>query len=419
MKNKRDSFPHQIRCGLLLVLSLLLISPFTWAGTETRTDGVLHIQNSSTPEKGVEKLNLKELWRAGGPDDEETIFGIVNQAAQDKEKNIYLLDTQLSQVHIFSPDGEQITSLSREGDGPGEVRFPVDMTFMPDGTLGILQPFPGKVTKISLAGDPMGTVTVGDPADGGFVMLIDAQSRAGHLLMGGTNISISAAAQSITNFLASFDPEGKELVRFAESTYHLNLAALHMVEKDQYFPHQRHWAIGPDNRIFVANYRDEYKIDVYNIDGSLDRVISRDYTSPKRTPQERRRMESFIEAQAANSPIEIKMDFADTEPAITTLFVDDNGNLWVASGISGRDQADGIMRTYDQFDSEGHFIRQIAVPCEGDGTKDGLIFAGADRVLLITGYVDALQGTLRGAGVAMPTSEDGDEDPMMVVCYSF
>ncbi len=130
-------------------------------------------------------------------------------------------------------------------------------------------------------------------------------------------------------------------------------------------------------------------------------------------------MERLIEAQAANSPIEIKMDFADTEPVILTLFVDAQGYLWVANSAGSSDQAEGVMRTYDQFDPEGHFIKQIAIPCEGDGTKDGLIFAGENRMLWITGYVNALQGAMRGAGVATPVSEDDDEDPMMIVCYSF
>jgi hypothetical protein len=406
------------RWVVVMWLLLCLVSQRVDAGTTEKIDGIVHIINGATPSQGVETLQPKELWRAGGADDDEVIFGIVNQAVQDQNKNIYLLDSQLSLVHVFSPEGDVMPSLSREGDGPGEVRFPVDMTFLPDGTLGILQPFPGKVKKLSLGGDPMGQITIGDPTEGGFVMLIDAQSRGEHLLMGGTNMSLSAAAQNITNFLASFDSEANEIVRYEENTYHLNLAAIHMVEKDQYFPHQRHWAIGPDGRVYVASYRDEYKINVYNLDGTIDRVICRDYAAPKRSAKELKRMTDLINAQAANSPIELKMDFADTEPVISTLFVDAKGYLWVANSESGKNQTDGIMRTYDQFDDAGHFIKQIAVSCEGDGTKDGLIFAGEGRMLLITGYVNAQMGALRGAGVAMPATED-DEDPMMVVCYSF
>ena len=34
---------------------------------------------------------------------------------------------------MYSPDGERLTILSREGDGPGETRIPANLLFMPDG----------------------------------------------------------------------------------------------------------------------------------------------------------------------------------------------------------------------------------------------------------------------------------------------
>ena len=293
------------------------------------------------------------------------------------------------------------------------------MTFLPDGSLGILQAFPGKITKVNLSGEPMGQLTIGNPTDGGFVMLIDTQARGENLLLGGTRMALTSGVQKLTNFLASFDEEANELVRFEESTNELNLANLHIVEDDQYFPHMRHWSISPENQVYVASYRNEYKINVYNIDGQLARVISRDYKAPVRTTEQRERMEGFIEAQSANSPVSIQMDFSDTEPVISSLFVDESGRLWVANSSSGIDEADGIMRTYDQFDRDGNFVKQIAVECEGDGEKDGLIFTDNHRIVLITGFAQAAQGMLRGAGVATPAGEDEDDDPMMVICYEY
>ena len=37
---------------------------------EKMIDGVLHVQNSSTPTQGVVNLKMKELWSAGGDDDD-------------------------------------------------------------------------------------------------------------------------------------------------------------------------------------------------------------------------------------------------------------------------------------------------------------------------------------------------------------
>ena len=38
-----------------------------------------------------------------------------------KMLNVYLLDHHLKQVEVISPDGEHLLTLSREGDGPGEL----------------------------------------------------------------------------------------------------------------------------------------------------------------------------------------------------------------------------------------------------------------------------------------------------------
>ena len=53
----------------------------------------------------------------------------------DDDGNIYLLDSQLSEVKVFSPDGEPLKTLSREGDGPGEFRALSSVHVLPGDTL--------------------------------------------------------------------------------------------------------------------------------------------------------------------------------------------------------------------------------------------------------------------------------------------
>ena len=99
-------------------------------------------------------MELEEIWRIGGEDDEDVLLGIITRALVDEEDNIYLLDQQLSEVQVFSSDGEYMKTLGREGSGPGEVTRPGDFLFMPDGTLGLVQIFPGKIVKVDLNGVP-------------------------------------------------------------------------------------------------------------------------------------------------------------------------------------------------------------------------------------------------------------------------
>ena len=94
------------------------------AGEEVDKDGVLHVMNGAKPSEGNETVELEEVWRHGGEDDEE-FFGMISQCVVGDDGTIYLLDTRMSEVPVYSPDGERLDTLSREGDGPGRDADPL------------------------------------------------------------------------------------------------------------------------------------------------------------------------------------------------------------------------------------------------------------------------------------------------------
>lgn len=73
------------------------------------------------------------------------LLGMITKALTDADGSLYLLDGRMMQVHVFSPDGQFRRSLSRSGEGPGEVNNATDMPWMPDETHGILQGLPGRI----------------------------------------------------------------------------------------------------------------------------------------------------------------------------------------------------------------------------------------------------------------------------------
>ena len=68
---------------------------------------------------------------------------------------------------------ELVNTLGRQGSGPGEVNNPGDFVLMPDGTLGMVQIFPGKIVKLNLDGTPAGVFqpAFGEATAGGFLAL--------------------------------------------------------------------------------------------------------------------------------------------------------------------------------------------------------------------------------------------------------
>jgi hypothetical protein len=396
-----------------LALALMLVTG-AGAGEVATVDGVTHIKNSATPSDGTETLELKELWRAGGESD-DAIFGLIIKCLVDKEGNIYLLDTQLNEVQVYSPDGTQIKTLSREGDGPGEIRGPADMLFLPDGTLGILQAMPGKIVKVDLQGDPAGTITAssGD-ASSGIVVFTNAAGNENGLIISGVKIAPQEGGQNRTHFIASFDLEGNEKVRYYEQNQVWDFSNFELSEKGQYFPHGRYTALSEDGRVYTTPHRNEYKINVYKPDGTLDRVIEREYEPVRRNEDEMNVINAAMDAARTQFPFEIKTSVEETEPDISRLFIDHEGQLWVLTSRGQRVEDENVIAAYDVFDRDGNYIKKVNVAGDGDGRRDFLMFAGDDRVVLVTGLLDAAMN-MQGIG----GGDDEEAAPMEIICFEY
>ena len=144
-------------CTALHAVMVPEVGAGPWQGTVTMRDGVEHVTNPKEPMEAPATIVLQEEWRIGGDTEaEEEFFGVIAQIAMGPEGDIYLLDQQLTEVKVFSRDGEYLRTLGREGEGPGEFRRPEDMFLLPDGNVGVLQLAPGRIVKLSPQGEPMG-----------------------------------------------------------------------------------------------------------------------------------------------------------------------------------------------------------------------------------------------------------------------
>ncbi len=412
----------------LLAAALCLLAAPAGGGQEKdiekQIDGVLHVQNRGSPAQGIETWRLEELWRAGGEDDADVFFGLIGQVRSDQEGNIYLLDGQLSEVKVFSPAGKLVKTLSREGDGPGEVRGPNDMILLPDGRVGLTQTFPGRVVLVDQDGQPAGGFTLGaaDPTQGGFTLVRGVRNGGGNLVFGVENATQGADQQSQnrTSLLASYDLEGVRGVVYHEYDWVFTFDRF-KIDDDKFMDFAvRRFDVGPDGRVYTAADREHYAITVYRADGTVDRVIERDCSARRRTDEEKAELRELFEMAVRQIPIPTEIEIGETEPPISWLLngvqVRQDGFLWVLTDAGTRDQPPGVMQTYDVFDPAGHFVRQVSMVCAGDPQEDSLFVVGQDRMLLVTGFMDALRAVLGGG--ATPEGEEQEEAaPVQVICY--
>ncbi len=398
----------------VLCLTLVLGASLVLAGEEETRDGVLHIVNGVNSSHGLQTLVMEEAWRAGGEDGED-FFGLISQVLVGDDGNIYLLDTRLSEVPVYSSDGERLVTLSHEGEGPGETRNPSDMLMMPNGTLGLVQSFPGKVVTIDLEGNPTGDFK---PTldDGSFLSLKDCLANIdGQITVSGRTYKQESPTVGLqTHFVSNFDADGVEVVRMAQVENKMDFSNFDSSEDEQGEIGYRKVAVGPDGRIYIGKVRNQYSIEVFLPDGTLDRIIERQYTHRQRTDVEYNRVKTQSDAQVARLP-GAKFEVSKIEPDISSLRFAGDGNLWVTSSRSGFEQPSGQMAVYDVFDADGHFIKEVAVKCIGDGMDDRLFWTPAGDAVLITGFNEALRALMAGgAGGAAPEEEE-ESEPMEVI----
>lgn len=397
----------------LLALLTMVAANGALAGEEMVQDGVLHILNSDQPRDGVETLSFQEMWRVGGEDGED-FFGLITKVLLDSDGTIYLLDTRLSEVAVYSPEGERLDTLSREGEGPGETRYPTNLVFMPDGFLGLVQRYPGKIVKIDREGSPEGEFQP-NIADAGFVLLTDCfPNRQGQLTVVGTNVKQRGQLErDDVTFVSNFQLDGREIVRLVEQHDEMNFQHYHFKEDDQNAVSFRQVAVGADGRVYVTMARNAYEIRVFGADGALDRVIVRDFPHRKRTAEEYQEIHDIAVAQASRLS-GATFDISRTHRDIENVRMAGDGNLWVAHSRSGIDQPEGVLSTFDVFDPDGHFLKQVQVRLPGNGEDDAVFFAPNGDAIVVTGFAPALLSLQTNFG---GRKEDDDAEPMEVIYF--
>jgi hypothetical protein len=365
---------------------------------------------SSEPLNGRHEVRLEEQWRVES-DDEDVLLGLINDVLVDSAGLFYLLDSQLCQVHVFDPDGIYLHSLSREGEGPGEVRRPVGLLSLPDGEIGILQRMPGKIVLLDREGDPAGGV---EPIDKNTstripMMFREATYRSGRLVIIGSTLRRGGGGLRPREFLSVFDLGGVEQVRILEKERQIDFQNPRYVEEQEDFVDRGRWAVDPAGTIYAAPDRSKYRIEAYAPAGTLLRIIERtEYEPRKRTAEEKEALAGRLRMMRRGRRFQIEAVMADRESAVVRLHALPTGDLWVLHSRSLHPEEAGAFCTFDVFNTDGEYVAEKAMMCDGDPLSDRLFVIDQTRFILVRGFEDA------AAQARGDESETAEPEPLSV-----
>jgi hypothetical protein len=397
-----------------LLISILFLGTAMSAGAD---DTVPHIRNGLEPSGGTDNLELEELWRIGGLDD-DIVFGMITRIREDADGLLYVMDAQLSEVHVYSPEGEHLRTLFGEGEGPGEIRGPRDIVLMNDGRVGAVQEMPGKLIFVDRDGDPAGVLRIGGESagegagEGGFGQAFSAFTNGDRLLIAGfmQKPGESPGTMNQNNYLAGFSPDGERLVDFASRTNTLSFDYFVFTENLDLAAYWWNAAVAPDGRVYVAPDLDRYRIEVFNADGSPERIIEREYNPWRRTQADREYFISMVKAIYSGIPFDISIEPLDVEPAIVYmnrgLRVHDDGTLWILTTHGIRKPDNGAMVTFDVFEDDGRYTKKVNVHGDWNGREDGIFLLDRDRAVVVTGYADAMISQFTGGNMSVDIDDE-------------
>lgn len=401
----------------LWIVTVVALPSFagTWAGKEVTKEGVIHVMNPATPSDGPTTLTPREAWRAGGDDEEDVLFGVLNAVDIDDQGNVYVLDMQLSQVNVFDRDGALLRTIGREGEGPGEFRRASGMFLTPDGKVAVLQTMPGKLVLLTPDGKPAGDFQGPKGADGGTIAYFEGGRAGNSVILNTRQFSRTEARFSMQRALLLVNANGQPRATLFEEKSEQDVAS--MMKMDEKNMRGLVWAAGGDGRIYTSENFDAYAIRVYSPDGKLERVIEREYTHRSRTPEEMEENKPRVMMRGGGGQrMQPEIKSSPTDRDIVRMLPREDGSLWVLSSKGAYGQPKGTMATFDVFDAKGRFVRTVAFQVPGNFKQDEFHIVGEQLVVVrsVRSARDALMGSEDDA--SKPTE---DVEPVTLVAFRF
>lgn len=306
----------------------------------------------------VDETHGVTIGRLEGAD--EYVFGQISGLVVDRKARIHVADTQAKEIRVFSPDGEFLRRVGRDGEGPGEFRNISGLALAPggiaalDGSLGRVTVFDSSDTVVRMFRLERSYMILEYNAP----MAFDAAGR----FFERARLSLMPGIDSIGVITYGSDGAVSDTVLLAEIRQdHI------MVERNgmpymsvpRPFAPQPSIAFGPEGSVYLAR-GDEYRVDVFSPAGDSLRVIRRTVEPRSVTAAERDSAAAYVtgifERTGVKAPPGIEIP--QRKPAIQRLVVDASGNLWVLTA----QEAGSDRFEWSIHDPQGRYLGAVTTP---------------------------------------------------------
>ena len=351
-----------------------------WSGTiDTLSPGEIVVISNDEPRWEPEDRwqILEELRLGSDTGDDAILFGSIRSFDVDVRGQVYVLDDQSQEIHVFDPDGKLIRTVGREGAGPGEFERAAAVDVSHTGEIWVMQMQKGQLTILDAGGNYQRTEQINStgwdfwPYPGGF----DQLGRYNAFVL-------SHDGENTIRLLARFDQSFTPLDTIALPQSPLKIERFEFVNDDggqisSSIPFQGSfiWRFSSSGNFWTLLTR-PYELIEIAADGRVLRRITKEFEPIPVTSAD---METVRERLTWFTNQGGKVDesrIPRTKPVVSSFFSDDEGNLWVKRvGTTPENE----VSHFDLFTGEGYFLGEVRFPFSLDVSpepvvRDGLLY---------------------------------------------
>jgi len=357
---------HRIILRIFLFLSLLI-----YGCSESESDS--YVADSNCSERHPEFVLTKTDSIGIELGDSNYVFGNIIDADFMPDGRIVLLDVLKDRISIFSQNGEFLTSVGSEGQGPGEFMEPASITILANGDICVSDHIRQKLIFF-------------DPE-------LNYQREISGFLLNSPAIIDEGCEGSIVGWQSHYYREDDRIFvgsRVALWTDSPDPKVIYTSRYIQYIPGESvaipsfKFATGSDGSVYcVEPSKDEYQIIKYTAAGDTAFTISEPYTRMYRTDEE---MNCVHFGYKLDTPgidsndrraIRDNWEIDPVRNAIISIHVDGYERLWVATG-----RGESPSPEFEVYDSNGTHLCSIStnLPTQMRWACWRMVF-GKDRIL--------------------------------------
>jgi hypothetical protein len=157
-RSLRTEGRRRVAVLLLATLAACADGPPLEKATVSDSAGIRVVSNLA-PDTLLDWTFTPTVTLGGEEDGPESFYSVSERTVGvDAAGHIYVLDADGHRLLVFTGDGTHVRTLGREGNGPGEISWPIGLTVKPDGTALIDDLGRGTVHGFDSTGTPLDTV---------------------------------------------------------------------------------------------------------------------------------------------------------------------------------------------------------------------------------------------------------------------